>query len=178
MRNADINDVFNKCISWMEKDNSKFLEKERPYHIKVLHSVNHPYKLQGKNIIVDLDDVEGGIEVSFKIPHLEWKQHRGVYWIYWIEIMEEFYRYLGVEIDDELLKKFYDEKYYNTMIRGYKLNARLFFIFSAVVILYSIMYMPIMIILGVGISLIALPFYMSHNNLVKKRDSLFSRADD
>ena len=173
IEDANINEVYNKCISWMETQKVKFLEEERPFHIKALHSVNHPYKRQGKHIIVDLDEVETEVGVSFKIPHLEWKMHKGIYWIFWIEIMEEFYRYIGVEIDDELLNQFYNEEYYNAMIKGNKINAILFFIFSAVVIFYSIIYMPIMIILGVGISLIALPFYMTHNNLIKKRDKLF-----
>ena len=175
---VDINETYNKCISWIETQDAEFIEEERPNHIKILHKRRYPYRIPIKHIIVDLKDVKNGVDVWFKIPHFDWmwgsKEGQREQWS---PIMEEFFRYLGVEID-EISKQLYNEKYWNHHIESNKLFVKLLFLVSVVMFWYFRKNEIILLMLGVGIPVIFLPFYLINKNLIKKRDSLFGRVDD
>jgi len=121
---ADIEKVYEKCLSWLLSVKAEIISEEKPNHIIAIHFqdfLTRPEGIQGgKRFFISFTRPQGPFPeiypsntvVNMKVGHI---RHDGLYTVAyhsspWLEFVEDLWRYLGVSMDDDLLRKIYTEK--------------------------------------------------------------------
>lgn len=111
-----IEEIFDKSILWLKKENAKILEKKPPYFAVAMHQYGIDANLYPKKIQIDLSELKNKIEIEFKIM----KSVSGrvnTRSIFFRKLIEDYYRFIGVNVDNDILKRIYPEKVLNTLIK-------------------------------------------------------------
>ncbi|MBN2335860.1 hypothetical protein JXL21_09900, partial [Candidatus Bathyarchaeota archaeon] len=128
-----------------------------------------------KFIEIYLNNQNDSVEINFKVRKLNYKLKRGVYWIFWIPIIEDFYRYMGVKIDRTIMARLYDKEYFDILIKGNIRYMYLLFSLLFIISIFSIAYMPIMLlVIGVPITMLLFINYNEVRILEKRKKALAS----
>jgi len=114
IEHADVNDVFNKSIEWLDGEESYIENVVKPFNIHAIHrgiSAIERDKIAGwkKRIVITLAQSGDSVDISTKIfgvknlllnSTIQRDRH-------WSKIVEEYYDYIGVDIDESVLKNLY-----------------------------------------------------------------------
>jgi len=120
IKGADIEEVYDACLSWLASLKARILEQKRPNFIKAQHGSGRRERVQkhGKIFLIRLSSKGKDIVIDLKIPPISWipSQKSPVYPIYWTEFVENLWRHVGVPISDDLLRRLYPLKNLRRMI--------------------------------------------------------------
>ena len=113
---TDIEHIFDKSILWLKKENAKILEKMPPFFMVAIHQHGLDANLYPKKIQIKLSKLENKVEVEFKIMKsmIERVNTRS---IFFRKLIEDYYRYIGINVDNDILKRIYPEEVLNNLIK-------------------------------------------------------------
>ncbi len=112
---ADIEKVYDDCEKWLKtKLNASINEYKFPKYLRAYHSLREhsvgDFKFYGKIISLSLEKEADNVLVNIIMdepdenPFLHGYENRRRAWFFWVE---HLWKYLGVEIDDSMLERWY-----------------------------------------------------------------------
>ena len=179
IEDADIEKVYDACLSWLVLKKARILEQSRLEFIKAQHGMGRRERIQkhGKIFLIKLSQNGKNIIINFKTPPISWipPQKSPVYPIYWTEFVEDLWRHIGVPIDEDLLRRLYPFKNIRRMIIDNLITLFMMVVLFGLVIYLSQFGLSWMIILGiVGLLVTAYPSLYEVQKLRKKLHELYS----
>lgn len=179
IKGADIEKVYDKCISWLKIKKAKIVEEKRPNFVKALHGRGEGIWAQdtGKFFIIELvQKYDYTVIVKFQIPPLKWllKSKKYFYHFWWYQYIEELWTHLGVTINETYLKRLYP---YTNLKKMKKKNILVFNILTiacGISIVVFLLSAPFMIVPPVGLWFLgAYPRLLEAKKLNKKMLKLY-----
>jgi len=120
LNDADISEVYDNCVDWSGKRKGKILEEKKPHYLQIVPTRKYDGYLQAGGVVyISLAAFEGNVELEIKTPKLRggsfgllnnYNTGQSLEWV------EDLLSYLGVNLDDELLRIIYPKKYANALI--------------------------------------------------------------
>ena len=117
MPGADIEDIYDRCLQWIQTIPIHDLETTRSHSIQAHHKVRASSSVsimfQHKKFTINLSEQGNNIEIHiniYKIPNFfdpPLKEKRNLYQMYWIDYVAHLWKYLGVDLRIYDLKRFY-----------------------------------------------------------------------
>jgi len=158
--NRSVEDVYEKCIGWIKKQEAQILRQERPFYIKARNNkgVDIHIKNTAKDIEISLNVIDNNIDIELKIWRLKmfyykwailgskkgfqrYKQSTNdLYKIVWMEMLEDFYAHLDLMIDESFKKKLYPKENLNKIL---KYESSYFIIFSPILVYFIYLFLKI-----------------------------------
>lgn len=160
LSNRSVEDVYEKCIGWIKRQKAKILRQERPFYIKARNNkgIDIHIKNTAKDIEISLNVIDNNIDIELKIWRIKmfyykwtilgskkrfqrYKQStNNLYKIVWMEMLEDFYIYLDLMIDESFKKKLYPKENLDKIL---KYESSYFVIFSPILVYFIYLFLNI-----------------------------------
>jgi len=130
IQGADIDEVYESCLEWVKSIRADVCEKNKPSFIKAEHRLYtvFPFGIypnphidwiilnihltQEKKILHEIFQDYPDVKVEVKIPNIQHNTKRRLpRYVRWYQVVEEFWNYLGIDLDDEVLRRYYPQRH-------------------------------------------------------------------
>ena len=130
IKDADIEDVYDDCIEWLRMKRSIIIQENRPHFVEASHVGSRPdheevYEDFAKHIRITITPTEDAVQIHIIMDELEknprvvgYENRRRV----WSGLVEELWKHIGVEIDNEVLKQLYSLSKIKERIKEHRKN--------------------------------------------------------
>ena len=98
IENIDLEEIYDKSISWLKSEGAKITEEEKPRCIRARHiGWKYGIKYMTKYLVFLFKQEQSNVIVNFKIPHLPSLSLGGGYWVNWWPIIRNYCAYVGID---------------------------------------------------------------------------------
>ena len=130
LEDRDKEDIYRQCIEWLKLKKADIYEENIPSYIRAKYKIRtvtpidlipsdqidlvilNIYLSQEKTPFPEIFPDLPKIKVEVKIPNVQFstmiRLHR---YVRWYQVVEELWNYLGVELDNETLRRYYPERH-------------------------------------------------------------------